>query len=76
MAGVRWRGGEMTRMTVAEEKDIAKGICLTGGTSANELVELSFRDGRVWSVVDLDIDDATGSVLEKIMTSLSSGSLP
>lgn len=68
----------MTRMTVMEEKDITKGMCLIGRFSDNELVELSFVDtkGRVWSVEDLYTDGGTGSVLEKTITSRSSASFP
>jgi hypothetical protein len=78
MAGVSWRGGEMTRMTVIEEKEIAKGTRFAGRFSPNELVELSFLDTRfvLCIVADLDTGGATGSVLEKTITSRSSTSFP
>jgi hypothetical protein len=41
MAGVKCNGGEITRIVVADEKDIPKGTRLSGGFSANVLLELS-----------------------------------
>lgn len=68
----------MTRMTVVEEKDMAKGTRLIERFSANELVELSFLAIKVGgcNAADLDINGAAGSDLEKTITSRSSASLP
>lgn len=60
----------MTRITVMDEKDIAKGTNLSKGFSLDVQLELSFL------VALLGNGGAIGSGFEKAMTSRSSASLP
>jgi hypothetical protein len=78
MAGVRWRGGAITLMTVTDENEIAKGTRLVLEASGRELAELTF-----WRAEEAGTGEWGGEGLdervagrEKVIARRSSASLP
>ena len=69
----------MTRMTVTDENEIAKGTRLGFGLSPKELLEPSIRgdiEGGGKGVADRDAEGMEKSGFEKAMARRSSASLP
>lgn len=78
IAGVKCRGGEITRISVVEAKDNAKGVLLGAVFSGKEGLEPPRAPRKALGItgVPSKVGVVVEAGFEKAMASLSSGSLP